>query len=125
MVPSLAHIAKKHRFPRNLSTFLAKMFYAKKLPFFEMPPVTIAETIYFDLFIKWMPEFREQIHPTLIVVNYHFDDAPISAKPNHWYRIVLQIEILLSLLSYESKGIISQSRIRDYHLKRRFILPAK
>ena len=49
-------------------------------------------------------------------VNYHFDHPPISAKLCYWYRNVLQTEILIPVFSYESKGIISQWRIREYRL---------
>jgi len=42
-----------------------------------------------------------------------------------WYGTVLGTEISLPVLSYESKGMISQSRIRDCLQNRRFIFPTK
>jgi len=52
MLPNLAIIAKNHRFPKELPTILAIFVYAKILPFFEIPLVSIDKTIHFGLFIK-------------------------------------------------------------------------
>ena len=42
---------QKHCFPKCFQTI-----FGKNLPFVEMPIVTIEETIYFGLFITWMPK---------------------------------------------------------------------
>jgi len=60
MVPNLANIAKNHCFPNHLPTSFGKFFYAKLLPLFEKPIVSIDKTIHFGLTNKTYGENTAQ-----------------------------------------------------------------
>ena len=112
MVPNVAEIAKNHCFPKHLPTYLEILFCAIILQFW-------------DYVSNNYPNFRE-------IIQLNINRCELSFWPHSTFReahlLVLCFAVKLKpryyfrVFNYESKGIISQKRIRDYDLNRGYLL---